>query len=28
VFHPRQTLERQADGSPPVRFRAGGLLEM
>jgi predicted DNA-binding transcriptional regulator YafY len=28
VFHPRQTMERQKDGSLVVRFTAGGLLEM
>ncbi len=28
VFHPRQTLEDQEDGSLIVRFRAGGRLEM
>jgi predicted DNA-binding transcriptional regulator YafY len=27
-FHPRQSLEKQPDGSLLVRFRAGGLLEM
>lgn len=28
VFHPGQTMERAADGSTTVRFRAGGLMEM
>lgn len=28
LFHPKQTLERQSDGSLIVRFRAAGLLEM
>ena len=28
VFHPRQVVERQEDGSLVVRFRAGGRLEM
>jgi predicted DNA-binding transcriptional regulator YafY len=27
-FHPRQSLEKQQDGSTIVRFRAGGLMEM
>ena len=28
LFHPTQTLEREADGSLLVRFRAGGMQEM
>jgi predicted DNA-binding transcriptional regulator YafY len=28
VFHPGQSVEKQADGSVIVRFRAGGLMEM